>query len=243
MASFAAIVVIFTLPERADACECGTPGPCQALSYADAVFTGVVTDVSAVLTPDGNSETGTVTTFVADRSFVGPTGMVVLKSRLSSCEFQFRVGERYLVYARRASDGSLTTSLCSRTNLLANADQDLAFLTSLPSAGTGGHLSGLVERVQIDLLGVRRSETLTTAASGVSVTITGPQDVRRERADINGAFTLKGLEKTAYVLEASLNGPSGMRLSATASVSSTAEEPVFLRVVLKDLATLPNRQR
>jgi hypothetical protein len=34
-----------------------------------------------------------------------------------------------------------------------------------------------------------------------------------------------------------------MRLSATASVSSTAEEPVFLRVVLKDLATLPNRQR
>jgi len=52
--SFAAVALLFTLVEPAEACECGSPGPCQALSLADVVFTGVVTDISPVLTPDGN---------------------------------------------------------------------------------------------------------------------------------------------------------------------------------------------
>jgi hypothetical protein len=209
--SFGAVALVLALAERADACECGTPGPCQALSYADAVFTGVVTDVSPVLTPDGNGVTGVVTTLVADRSFVGPTGTVVLEARLSSCEFQFRVGERYLVYARRVSDGSLTTSLCSRTKLLADADEDLAFLTSLPPAGTGGHLSGFVERVQIDLLGIHRDEKLTAAASGVSLTITGPQGPRREVVtDGNGRFQAHGLPAGNYRI--AVNVPQTIRV-------------------------------
>jgi hypothetical protein len=77
--SLAAIALVFTLSDRADACQCVSISPCQALSVADTVFTGIVTDISPVLTPDGNGITGSAVTLVADRSFVGATaGPVVL---------------------------------------------------------------------------------------------------------------------------------------------------------------------
>jgi hypothetical protein len=217
--SLAAIAVVFALSEPADACDCGVPGPCQALSFADAVFTGVVTDISPVLTPDGNGVTGFVTTLAADRSFVGRTGTgtVILTAKLSSCDFQFRVGERYLVYARRASDGSLIASSCSRTKLLTDADEDLAFLTSLSPIGTGGQLSGLVERVQIDLLGVHHGENLTAAAPGVSLTITGPQEVRRDVVtDGDGRFHAAGLPAGNYRI--AVNVPQTIRVQGELEV-------------------------
>jgi hypothetical protein len=215
--SLAGIALIFALGDRADACDCALVGPCQALSFADAVFTGVVTDISPVLTPDGHGASGFVTTLVADRSFIGPTGTVVLRASLSSCSFQFREGERYLVYARRSTDGSLGTSSCSRTKLLADADEDLAFLTSLPPVGTGGQLSGLVERVQIDLLGVHRDKTLTAAASGVSLTITGPKGIRRdELTDREGRFRTSGLPPGTYRI--AVNVPETIRVQGELEV-------------------------
>ena len=166
--SLAAIALVFTLSDRAEACECFAISPCQALSLADTIFAGIVTDISPVVTPDGKSITGSVVTLVADRTFVGASaGTVILRAKLSSCNFQFRTGERYLVYASRGSDGSLDTSTCSRTKLLTDADEDLTFLTSLPPIGTGGQLARLIERVQVGLLGVHRDKKLTAAASGM----------------------------------------------------------------------------
>ena len=143
------VALVFVLSESAEGCECGALSPCQALSSTDAIFAALVSDISQVYTPDGNGITGFVVTLAVERNFIGASSSVVLKSNFSSCSFQFRTGERYLVYARRTSDGSFATSQCSGTKLLAEADDDLAFLTSLPPAGTGGSLTGIVERAQI----------------------------------------------------------------------------------------------
>ena len=77
------------------------------------------------------------------------------------------------------------------------------------------------------------------AAGGAQVTLLSPGTraaTSSGRADINGAFTLKALEKTAYDFEASLSAPSGERMSATTSVPPTIDEPVSLRVILKSIS-------
>ena len=134
----ASVAVVFISSERAEGCQCVATSPCQALSSADAIFAGLVSDISQVYTADGNSISGSVVTLAIERNFVDALGIVVLKQDHNSCNVQFRLGQRYLVYARRGSDGSLATSQCSGTKLLAEADDDLAFLMSLPPAGTGG---------------------------------------------------------------------------------------------------------
>jgi hypothetical protein len=48
-------------------------------------------------------------------------------------------GERYLVYARRQPDGKgLVTGICSRTRLIAEADEDLRFLQTLSDSHRAG---------------------------------------------------------------------------------------------------------
>jgi hypothetical protein len=57
---------------------------------------------------------------------------------MSSCDYRFEEGGRYLVYARRAPDGRLTTSLCSGTKPADEAIEDLAFIQSVPGLPPGG---------------------------------------------------------------------------------------------------------
>jgi len=49
----------------------------------------------------------------------------------SDCVYSFKVGEKYLVYARRSDDGALTAYKCTRTNLLANSGRDMKELIRL----------------------------------------------------------------------------------------------------------------
>jgi len=59
----------------------------------------------------------------------------------SACGRSFTQGERYLVYThRRKNSGPLITTICDRTRLAAEAQEDLAFLRSLPTKGVGGNL-------------------------------------------------------------------------------------------------------
>ena len=48
------------------------------------------------------------------------------------------------MYARRREDGRFTTSICSRTRPLAEATEDLRYLSALPATGTGARVYGRI---------------------------------------------------------------------------------------------------
>lgn len=106
----------------ASACSCLASGsPQESLEAADAVFTGEVTQIRSV------GQTYHVTFDVSER-WKGPNKTVLDVSTATSsaaCGYGFQEGEAYLVYAHEDSD-RLKTGICSRTALLADAEEDLA---------------------------------------------------------------------------------------------------------------------
>ncbi|MEK3673750.1 hypothetical protein [Paenibacillus sp. FSL R10-2771] len=148
-----ALLVFMTLltvrPQVTYACSCVIPAPpLEALEDSAAVFEGTVISVAK---PSGiiqSSADPMQVTFQVGARWKGDLGNQVTVSTAQSgdsCGFEFAEGERYMVYARGAeADGNLakgneeqselTTSLCSRTALYADAQEDLNEL----GPGTGG---------------------------------------------------------------------------------------------------------
>jgi hypothetical protein len=114
----------------ANACSCAPPPPPKkALEQASAVFAGKVTAVER----DGSEN---VVTISVSRTWKGTEGQTVQVRTLASgslCGYGFQKGKSYLVYCNKApkkngKSGALTTHLCTRTKLLANANDDLKAL-------------------------------------------------------------------------------------------------------------------
>ena len=127
------------------------------------MFAGTVTSITAVpedLPPlrPGESriprtvrvEFAAVTVF---RGIQGSTVSVVTAGSGPACGYEFKQGERYLVYANRKTGGmELATSICSRTRPFAQAGDDLQFLQSLSApAPARARLSGTIDHWERDL--------------------------------------------------------------------------------------------
>ena len=105
----------------------------EALKRHDAVFSGKVLQVKRpeVITREGRSEfssRGIEVTFRVLRTWKSvDTEEVTIVTPLSSCGYDFAVGEEYLVWANldRSSPARLAVGLCSRTGKLAMATKDL----------------------------------------------------------------------------------------------------------------------
>ena len=120
-------------------------GPlCQAYFQSDAVLVGTVRSVTERnVTLEGDEDRP------VDRRFVHLTierigrgvqgGEVDVWTGLGGgdCAFDFKPGQRYVVYASRHKDGTLSTGICSRTRLASEADEDLAYLSAAPASGSG----------------------------------------------------------------------------------------------------------
>ena len=62
------------------------------------------------------------------------------------CGYDFKIGERYLIYAHQWGSNRLTTSVCTRTRPYAKADEDLEFLRNLSSFAPGVTIYGEIKR-------------------------------------------------------------------------------------------------
>src|SRR5215207_6360931 len=161
------VLLLLAAARIADACECVRMPPCQGYWNADAVFTGIVTSVAA---SENETPGRSQTTILVERAFRGVTGQAVLTQRaVDSCSYRFTVGERYVVYATRNADGTLTTSACAGNQPLAEAEEDVEYAERVPPAGSGGRIFGRVGRIEPDLLDRRKSQTVFP--SGVAVTL------------------------------------------------------------------------
>ncbi len=127
MLGFLALLGALTVaaPCETGVCSCvGRRDVQSALRNADAVFTGRVVSVRNPRPwwrrdPDPQRRV----TLRVDRAWKGVDSrtVVMIMGLSSSCEFQFRRGESYLVFAYRRQNGALGTSICSRTETIDRA--------------------------------------------------------------------------------------------------------------------------
>ena len=125
----------------ASACSCAQRPVCAAFWEADRVFIG-----RAEVTPLGPGAQRA--RFRVEEAFRGPAdGVVEIVARGigGSCAYAFVHGTRYLVYARRAPDGTWSSFFCDPTAPLDHAGADLAFARGVArDSRRGGSLFGSV---------------------------------------------------------------------------------------------------
>ena len=113
------------------ACSCRPPGtPAEELGRSDAVFQGTVVSVQNPSGPVASNADITTVTFNVSKVWKGQitqTGTIVTPGSSASCGVTFEQGVEYVVYGR-ASEGALTTNLCSRTRAIGDASEDIAAL-------------------------------------------------------------------------------------------------------------------
>lgn len=111
-------------PNSAQACSCMMPAPpVESMDQSAAVFSGkVVALEKADMSINVNFEVAQVWKGGIDKE-------VILTTALDSaaCGYAFEEGKDYLVYAYE-HEGALETGLCSRTALLADAQEDVEAL-------------------------------------------------------------------------------------------------------------------
>lgn len=118
------VLCLVAVPAQVYSCTCVIPvPPCVQLDRSDAVFVGYISDVSLV-DPDPSKPFGSPkvrVTFEVDTLFKGPDDpeievVTLIYGGACGLGSRMQVGDTWLVYANKCSDGFCTNS-CSRTKL------------------------------------------------------------------------------------------------------------------------------
>jgi hypothetical protein len=118
---------------RCDCFEFDTP-VCAAYWRADAVFTGLVTDIKKLPDDSPDSVPMLSVRLIVDNAYRGIKTHELDVETLSgsSCDMTIKKGERWLIYAYLdKATGRLEISPCTRTHLLEGADEDLDYIRGL----------------------------------------------------------------------------------------------------------------
>jgi len=186
------------------ACSCGGGGtPCQSYGGASAVFIGTVIAVKSVEPSTDKAVERSKTEWVAPRSFkfvveqsfLGVQGITVEVGTGiggGDCGYDFKMGERYIVYAHRYDESNrLTTSICTRTKLLPKADEDLQFLRNLSSSAPGVTIYGEIKRQRANI--AKGDMTPLGPLADAALIVEGESERREIRTDEQGRYRLSGL--------------------------------------------------
>lgn len=124
-----ASMTLLLAPTPARACSCMVSSLDEQIDQAATIFEGRVVSIE----PAGSAEEGPTmlrVTFDVVRGFKGrasETMVLTTADNSAACGYAFTKDETYLVYAHDAGD-SLGVGLCSRTQPIAQASEDLAKL-------------------------------------------------------------------------------------------------------------------
>ena len=191
-------LTLLLLPSRADACSCVGGLPiCQTFWEADAVFAGEVLSIDPV--PEG-ADPGfsrkRVRFRVQQAWRGGVEGEVEIRTGAGGgdCGYRFERGGTYLVYAH-GHEGTLSTSICTRTKKLAMAGEDLEYIkTALQSAATG-RIYGTVHRQQS-----RTPGAPDRLAAGYKVTLSNAGQSWTSVTNAEGRFEFTGIPAGTYAI-------------------------------------------
>jgi hypothetical protein len=197
---------------RCDCAEFGTP-VCAAYWRADAVFTGVVTDIKK-LPEDPQSFSMASVHFIVEDAYRGINAHELDVATLSgtSCDEQIKKGERWLVYAYLdKSTGRLEISPCTRTHQLEGADEDLDYIRGLARGEPDQSVSG---KLKIDGY---------EPMPDVKVTVSGGGQAFETTTDSNGDFAVALPRGGAYTVRATVPFSAGS-MSYTVQVKDDATD-------------------
>ena len=134
LAAFLLSLSLFADTGQSYACSCVEPGPpAEALASSTVVFAGEVVSIRGFETREGgiysSGDLGTIELRVSTvwKGPVQETMFVTTVRSEASCGFTFKEGQQYVVYSRSEATPP-EVSLCSRTSLAANAQEDFAAL-------------------------------------------------------------------------------------------------------------------
>ena len=204
------VFLLMVLSSDANACSCVSGGvPCHDYWKAAAVFTGTVIYSSSTAYKRGEYDIpARLVRFKIDQPFRGVKGNeVVVRTGLGGgdCGYNFQLGGQYLVYAY--SDGNkLATGICSRTRLVAEAADDLAYFQGLATAEPGATISGEVKRLDR----AARWEDRLQPVSDVKIVIEGPSRRVEAITDNKGNYRVSGLAPDTYKVRVEL--PDGLSI-------------------------------
>ena len=126
--TFGFLPALFNMPE-VFACSCNTNPPSEAFENSAAVFIGTVENIERGGSP--NSMIGSYNVqFSVEEAWKGlhdSQATVTTSDNDGACGYDFQRGVKYLVYAY-GSEESLQTGICNRTQPVADAYEDLAYL-------------------------------------------------------------------------------------------------------------------
>jgi hypothetical protein len=149
----------------------------------------------------------------------------------SMCDYQFEVGETYLIYADRISTGVLTTGLCSGTKRLSRVSP--AVLLDLNNLRLGLGYMGIVGT----LYGPARHGERWPPLGDVRLRAAGQGRTFYGKANRNGEFVIRVDKPGDYDMAAEL--PAALTLRAANGRSATASV-VSLACTRMDLGTVNN---
>jgi hypothetical protein len=102
------------------------------------------------ITPVGTMKRVTIEIEEGYRGVSGKSVQVLTAANEAACGYSFQEGEKYLVFAG-GQGGQFTVSLCSATRPAKFANEDIAYLRSLPSLSQTARIYGTLKRYTYDL--------------------------------------------------------------------------------------------
>lgn len=218
------LFIPWILAARVWGCSCavspaGNP-PCQSAWQYDAVFTGMVTEISdpgppiAPPGPPADSPLPFPQRKVRIRIAEVLLGLdpnqreIVIETGLGGgdCGYGFRRGLDYIVYASKKPGGAFSTGICSPTRLVEDAAEDLKYFRQLAHSAPTAEL-----RVTAwDVHGARTSSGGSVPGfpvlAGARVTVDGPGVHESATTDAAGRHVFSGLPPGEYSVDGSLEG-------------------------------------
>lgn len=190
-----ACVFLFVCCGVAAACTCGSsPTVCEAYAAAAAVFVGSVLSVQDEVTKEADGRefvSGQVARVQVEKVFKGIRETVaVFRSGRSSCDAEYKEGERWLFYAYYDKKSrSWGVRACDRSAGVEAAADDLLYLQGLPASAQKTRVAGTLTSPEDRPL------------SGVKVRLSNGRKSYEVYTDRNGIYEVYGLPPGKYVVK------------------------------------------
>lgn len=204
------IIILFGF-EKANACSCmEIEKPTKAFRSTPVVFVGTVKSINSAdsrVLGDEFIFHDLRTTFIVDEAFKGKKDKeidIYTSSQGTACGFGFNEGEQYLVYAyggmgERKYYG---TSICSRTSLAEDKEDEIAVLRSLSKGKFEPRIYGRVEEIVRGIYLGDRKENIPM--SGIKVIARSGGNVYQSITDKDGKFRFVNVKPGNYKLDLKL---------------------------------------